>query len=133
MPWLGNGVVDDHLVLRHVKGDVGRMEEVVRKILLDDITLVSAADNEIVDAVLRVNFEDVPKDRPTTNFNHRLGAEGCFFREARAYAPGENYGFHAVLFLLLSVESDPRIGTVRPGAFSIPVSYCTRSNTLDCW
>src|ERR1700743_3316927 len=52
MPWLSYGVMHDHLVLCHVEGDVGGMQEIVRKILLDDVALVSAADDEVIDAVV---------------------------------------------------------------------------------
>jgi cell division protein ZapA (FtsZ GTPase activity inhibitor) len=36
-----------HAVVREVEGDVGRMQEVVGEILLDDIALVAAADDEV--------------------------------------------------------------------------------------
>src|SRR6185312_9751360 len=59
-PWLGDGVVDLHLVVVHVKGDVSGVEEVVGEVLLDDVPLIAAADDEIVDAVAGVDLHDVP-------------------------------------------------------------------------
>jgi hypothetical protein len=70
------------------------MQEVVGEILLDDVALVSAADDEIVNAMLGVNLQDVPENGTPTNFDHRLGADNGFFRQARAEATSEDYGFH---------------------------------------
>ena len=65
------------------------MEEVVGEVFLDDVALVSAADDEVVDAVLGVELEDVPEDGSAADFDHGLGAEGGFFTEACAEAAGE--------------------------------------------
>jgi hypothetical protein len=76
-PGLGDGVVDGHLVVRHVEGDVGGVQEVVGEVLLDDVALVAAADDEVVDAVLGVELEDVPEDGAAADLDHGLG---CFRR-----------------------------------------------------
>jgi len=55
------------------------MKEVVGKILLDDITLVSTADDEVIDSVGGVNLQDMPKDGATTDLDHRLGLQPGFF------------------------------------------------------
>ena len=93
-PGFGDGLVDGHLVVVHVEGDVGGVEEVVGEELLDDVALVSAADDEVVDAVLGVDLEDVPEDGPATDLDHRLGAEGCLFGDAGAETAGEDDCFH---------------------------------------
>ena len=51
------------------------MQEVVRKVLLDHVSLVATADNELIDPVLAVVLHDVPNDRTTTNLDHRFGSE----------------------------------------------------------
>ena len=97
-PGFGDGLVDGHLVVVHVEGDVGGVEEVVGEELLDDVALVSAADDEVIDAVLGVDLEDVPEDGAATDFDHGLGAEGGLFRDASAETAGEDYCFHSVCF-----------------------------------
>jgi hypothetical protein len=41
----------------------------------------------------------VPKDRPPTDLDHRLGPNFGFFGHPRAEAAGENYDFHGFLCL----------------------------------
>ena len=94
-PGLGDGVENFHLVIAHVEGDVGHVEEVVGEVLLDDVALVAAADDEVVDAVLGVELEDVPEDGPAANFHHGLGTEGGLFADAGAEPAGEDNGFHS--------------------------------------
>ena len=62
-PWLGHALVHLHSVLFHIESDVRHVQEIIREIFLDEISLVSAANNEIVDSVLRIHFQDVPQDR----------------------------------------------------------------------
>src|SRR5205823_346410 len=88
-PWLRDGLMHRHLVVVHVKCHIGSMQEVVGEILLDDIALVAAADDEVIDAVLRIDLQDVPKNGPAANLDNRL------FRKARAEPARENYGFHS--------------------------------------
>ena len=49
------------------------MQEVISKILFNNVTLVSAADDEVVDAEVRIGLENVPKNWLATDLNHRLG------------------------------------------------------------
>jgi hypothetical protein len=59
-PGFGHGVVHRHLVFGHVKGDIRGVQKVVGEVLLDDVALVAAADDEVVDPVSGVELEDVP-------------------------------------------------------------------------
>jgi len=81
-------VMHFHRVVRHVEGDVGHVKEVVGEVFLDDIALVSGADDEVIDAMGAVDLEDVPEDRLTADFDHGFGTGGCFFGEAGAKASG---------------------------------------------
>ena len=69
------------------------MEEVIGEVLLDDVALVSEADDEVVDALLGVELEDVPEDGLAADLHHGLGADGGFFAETRAETAGENDRF----------------------------------------
>jgi len=60
-PWFGVLLVDFHVVVAHVEGYIGHVQEVIREILLDNVALVTTTDDEIIDSVGRVDFHDVPK------------------------------------------------------------------------
>jgi len=94
-PGLSDGLMHCHLVAVHVEGHIGGMQEIVGKILLDDVALVAAADDEVVDAVLGIDLQDVPKNGPPANLDHRLGPDNRLFGKARAKAAREYYGFHS--------------------------------------
>jgi hypothetical protein len=94
VPVLRAPLVNFHAVFGHSEGYVRHVEEVIGEIFLDDVAFVPAADHEIVDAVVCVDLHDVPQDRPPADLDHRLGAHGGFFTEARAEAAGKNHCFH---------------------------------------
>lgn len=93
--------MDGHLVFGHVEGNVRGMKEVVGEELLDDIAFIAAADNEIVDTVLGIDFKDVPKDRSTADLNHRLRPQTSLFTNTCAETTGKDYGFHLLSNLIL--------------------------------
>ena len=93
-PGLGDDLMNVHPVVVHVEGDVGGVEEVVGEELLDDVALVAEADDEVGDAVLGVDLEDVPEDGPAADLDHGLGAESGLLRDASAEAAGEDDCFH---------------------------------------
>jgi hypothetical protein len=64
------------------------------ELFFDHIPAVTAADNEIVHAVSRVELQNVPKNRATPDFNHWLGFDMGFFGDARPQTAGQNYRFH---------------------------------------
>ena len=70
------------------------MQKVVGKVFLDDVALVAAADHKVVDAVVGINLEDVPKNRVPADFDHRFGLDHGFFADARAEATSQNDCFH---------------------------------------
>jgi len=77
-----------------MEGHVTAMKEVVGEILLDYVALVTAANDEFVNAMVAVGLEDVPQDWHTTDFHHWLGPQVGFLGEAGAKAPSQDYGFH---------------------------------------
>ena len=72
-------LVDGHLVLFHVEGDIGFVEEVVCKVLFDYIAFVAKENYEIIVTVARVYFHDVPENRLAVDLDHRFGDEVGFF------------------------------------------------------
>ena len=57
----------------HAEGDIGLVQEVIRKILFDHVALVATTNHEIIHAMRRIDLHDVPKNRLAANLNHRLG------------------------------------------------------------
>ena len=78
-----------------MKSDIAGVQKVIGEVFLDYIALVSAADDEVVDAVVAIDLKDVPEDRLTADFNHRLRPKVGFLRQTRAKAAGQDHGLHA--------------------------------------
>ena len=93
-PGLGDRIVNRHFVGRHIEGDVGGMQEVVGEVLLNDVTLVATADDEVIDAVAGVDLEDVPKNGQATDFDHGFGPDGGFFTDPGAETACEYHCLH---------------------------------------
>jgi hypothetical protein len=70
------------------------MEGVIRKILLDHVPFVAAADHKIAQAVRQVDFHDVPEYRPSADFDHRFRPKRGLFRDSRAKATRKKHDFH---------------------------------------
>ncbi len=81
------------------------MQEVVSKIFFNDITLVAAADDKFIDAMMAIDFEDVPKNWLATDLHHWLWLEVGFLAYAAAEAAGQNYGFHAIIRIRTSCDT----------------------------
>src|SRR4029453_3620295 len=84
LPGFNVVLMDFHLVTSHIEGDVRHVQKVIGEVLLDDISLVAEADDEIAYIVSRVDLHDVPQDWLATNFYHRLRPEVGFFTYAGA-------------------------------------------------
>ena len=95
-PRFGFLVMHFHAVIGHVKGDVGHVQEVVSKVLFDDVALVAAADDKVVHAMGGIPLKNVPKDGLATHFDHGFGFEVGFFGYAGAQATGQDDGFHVL-------------------------------------
>ena len=90
-------LVHFHMGVRHVKGDIGHVQEVVREVLLDEVALVAAADHEVIHAIRDINFHNVPNNRLAADLDHRLGLEVGLFGDAGTETIGEDNGFHKLL------------------------------------
>ena len=65
-------VIDDLVVAAEIEGNVGMVEEVVGKPVFDHVLFVTGAHDKVIEAVERVLFHDVPKDRHAADFNEGL-------------------------------------------------------------
>ena len=64
-----------HAIGAHVKRDIGHVQKIIGKVFLYYIALIAATDHEIIDAMGRENFHDVPQNRLAADFDHWLGLE----------------------------------------------------------
>ena len=81
-------VVHFDLVVCHLKGQVGRVKEVVSEVLFNDVALVAKADYELIDAVGTENLHDVPEDWFAPDVYHGFRSDFRFFRQSRAAPAG---------------------------------------------
>ena len=55
-----------------MKRYIAHMKEIVCKILFEDVSFTTAANNKFIDSVSAVDLEDMPKHWLDTYFNHRF-------------------------------------------------------------
>src|SRR5437660_11084746 len=82
------------------------MQEIIGKVLLDHVPLVSATDNEIVDAVIRIQFQNVPQDRSAANVDHWHRPHGGLLAKTRTVAACKNHSLHEISPLRFKGISD---------------------------
>ena len=85
-------------IVGQVDRDVGGVQEVVGEELLDQVALVSQAQDEFIDTMAGIHLHDVPEDGPAADLDHRLGAHGAFLADPGAQAAGQNDQLHGVAF-----------------------------------
>ena len=49
-----------HLIGSHVKGDIAIVQKIIGEILLDHIALVATANHKLVDAMVGIDFHNMP-------------------------------------------------------------------------
>jgi hypothetical protein len=82
-----------------VERHVGAEQVVVEEVALDHLPAVAQAEDEVVEAVVRVALHDVPEQRPPADLDHRLGPELGLLAHARALTTAEqdDFGIHAAV------------------------------------
>ena len=83
-----------HVIDIHPEGYIACVQEVVGKILFDDVAFVPTANDKVVDAVKTVGLENMPKNWLAPNLHHGFGLEMGFFADAGAEASGQNDSLH---------------------------------------
>jgi hypothetical protein len=64
------------------------VEKVICEVFFNDLALVAATNNKIIDPMGGVDFHEMPKDWFATDLDHRLRLEMGFLRNSGAQAPG---------------------------------------------
>jgi hypothetical protein len=70
------------------------MQKVIGKIFFDIISLVSQADNEIIDAIMRIDLHDMPENGLAADLDHGFGPKVGFFADAGSETTGKYDCFH---------------------------------------
>src|ERR1051326_2975386 len=83
-----------HAVISGVERYVGHVEKIVREVLLDHVSFVSTADDEIANPIMGIDFHDVPENRLPAYFDHRFRLEVRLFRDSSPESSGEYDGLH---------------------------------------
>ena len=99
-PGLGRVLMHFHGVAGDVEGNVRHMQEVIGEIFLEHVTLVAKANDEIVEAMGRIDLHDVPDDRLAADFYHRLGPHERLFADPGAEAASQDYYLQFLHILL---------------------------------
>ena len=72
LPWLCVTLVDLHRIILHVECDIGGVKEVVGEVFLDEVALVTATDDKVINAVCGIGFHDVPENGFAADLDHRF-------------------------------------------------------------
>ena len=83
-----------HAVGLHVECHIRHVQEIISEIFLDQVALVAAANYEITNSIVGINFHDVPENRPAANFHHWLRAQRGLLAQACTKTSGKNDCFH---------------------------------------
>ena len=87
-------------IIIHIKSYIGHVQEVVCEVFFDNVSLIAAANHKIANPMRRVKLQDVPKQRPPANFDHRLRSKVGFLRNSGSKTPGEYHSFHVTIVQL---------------------------------
>src|SRR6476660_1515892 len=83
-----------HPVFGQMESHIRHMKEVVSKIFLDYVALITQANDEIRQSIMAVDFHDLPQDRTPADLNHRLRLDRSLFRNARTQSARKNDDLH---------------------------------------
>src|SRR5947209_5848171 len=93
-----------HSIFRHVEGHIRGVQEIIGEKFFDEVALISQADNEVIDAVARVNFEDMPENWFSADLDHRLWTNCGLFAETGSQAPRQDNCLHLGEFSLRALR-----------------------------
>ena len=94
LPRLRKVIVYFHGIRLQIKGDIRRVQKIVRKKFFDHMLLVSRADHEVIEPIVGILFHDVPQDRLFSDFNHGFRTQMTLFRNARPESTCQQDYFH---------------------------------------
>src|SRR3546814_658877 len=81
-----------------VDGKIAVPGSIMQEIIADQFDFVAAKDHEIPNALMRVEFHDMPHDGATADLHHWLGLDRGFLTQAGSETTGEQRDLHADTF-----------------------------------
>jgi hypothetical protein len=102
-PRFGTVLMHLHFILDHIKGDIRHVEEIVGKIFLYQVPFIAQTNNEFINALRGINFQNMPDDRPSPNFYHGFRTYRCFFADPRSKSSSQYDRFHFFLLKIFSI------------------------------
>ena len=100
-PGLGFVRMNDPIAIAsEVESHIRFMQEIVRKIFLDQVSFVAKTNDKIIEAVKGVGFHNVPQNRPFTDFDHRFRFQMRLFADTRPETACKNHNFHIFTILM---------------------------------
>jgi len=87
-------VVFDLGTSAQAEGNVAGVPVIISEVFLNDLPLITQAQDEIFVPVMGIDFHDVPEDRAFPDRYHRFGAKFSFFSKSRSQASAKYDNFH---------------------------------------
>src|SRR5712664_2943398 len=83
-------VIRDLVALTELDGQVSLHRLVVEEVLLDHVALVAKTEDEVLEAMVRVELHDVPEQRISSNLDQAIRFELSLFSQPRPQTAAEN-------------------------------------------
>src|SRR5262245_15791859 len=93
-PRIARAAVGLDRVIAQIDREIAVTVEEIEEVVLDRVALVTAADHEIVQSMMRIQFHDVPEDRLSADLDKRLRHDSRFFAQPRPVPASKNHDFH---------------------------------------
>ena len=88
--------MNGHLIpVLKIECNVALMQQIVLEVFLDDIAFVTEADDELFEALGRVELHDVDENWAAADLDHRLRPQLCLFAEPRTESAGKDDCLHS--------------------------------------
>ena len=89
-------IMDDHLIaaIGKVKSDVGGVQKIIRKPLLDDMLLITGTNHKFIESIIGIGLHNMPLNRHAADLNHGFGFINRFLRDTGSEASRKDYYLH---------------------------------------
>ena len=93
-PRLGGCMMYLNRIVAQVDREIGVPLEVFQEVFLQEMAFVAAANDKIIQSMMRVELHDVPDDRKSSDLDKRLRNRGCLFADTGSVTACKYNNFH---------------------------------------